>query len=124
MEHAPGVVKEDVFRMSFGHLDITSSVLAGLELGIAADIREDDNEGQPDGDEKNGQAVSLHQNTLILWLLYQRSLLKSIVLYYLEMGRYRILPHTADGKFRAFGATREEAFAKRGNIISSWKKNI
>lgn len=27
------------------------------------------------------------------------------------MERYRILPHTADGKFRAFGATREEAFA-------------
>jgi len=35
------------------------------------------------------------------------------------MERYRILPHTADGKFRAFGATREEAFANAALAAAS-----
>jgi len=35
------------------------------------------------------------------------------------MERYRILPHVADGKFRAFGATREEAFANAGLATAS-----
>jgi SHS2 domain-containing protein len=35
------------------------------------------------------------------------------------MQRYRILPHTADGKFRAFGATREEAFANAALAAAS-----
>lgn len=35
------------------------------------------------------------------------------------MKRYRILPHTADGKFRAFGATREEAFANAALATAS-----
>lgn len=32
---------------------------------------------------------------------------------------YRILPHTADGKFRAFGATIEEAFAHAALALAS-----
>ncbi len=39
---------------------------------------------------------------------------------------YRILPHTADGKFRAFGATIEEAFAHAALALASlmwdWRK--
>ena len=35
------------------------------------------------------------------------------------MERYRILPHTADGKFRAFGATLEEAFANAALAVAS-----
>ena len=35
------------------------------------------------------------------------------------MERYRILPHPADGKFRAFGATREEAFANAALATAS-----
>jgi len=35
------------------------------------------------------------------------------------MERYRILPHTADGKFRAFGATREESFANAALAAAS-----
>jgi len=35
------------------------------------------------------------------------------------MERYRILPHTADGKFRAFGETIEEAFANAALAVAS-----
>jgi SHS2 domain-containing protein len=35
------------------------------------------------------------------------------------MEKYRILPHTADGKFRAFGATLEEAFAHAALALAS-----
>jgi SHS2 domain-containing protein len=35
------------------------------------------------------------------------------------MERYRILPHTADGKFRAFGATIEEAFANAALAVAA-----
>ena len=35
------------------------------------------------------------------------------------MERYRILPHTADGKFEAFGATLEEAFANAALAMAS-----
>jgi len=35
------------------------------------------------------------------------------------MEKYRLLPHTADGKFRAFGATREEAFANAALATAS-----
>ncbi len=35
------------------------------------------------------------------------------------MERYRILPHTADGKFRAFGRTLEEAFANAALAMAS-----
>ena len=42
------------------------------------------------------------------------------------MEKYRILPHTADGKFRAFGATIEEAFAHAALALASlmwdWRK--
>lgn len=42
------------------------------------------------------------------------------------MERYRILPHTADGKFQAFGATVEEAFANAALAMASlmwdWEK--
>jgi SHS2 domain-containing protein len=42
------------------------------------------------------------------------------------MEKYRILPHTADGKFRAFGATLEEAFAHAALALASlmwdWRK--
>jgi len=33
--------------------------------------------------------------------------------------RYRILPHTADGKFRAFGVTLEEAFGNAALAMAS-----
>lgn len=40
--------------------------------------------------------------------------------------RYRILPHTADGKFQAFGATLEEAFGNAALALASlmwdWEK--
>ena len=36
------------------------------------------------------------------------------------MEKYRILPHTADGKFRAFGATVEEAFAHAALATASF----
>lgn len=45
--------------------------------------------------------------------------MQSIVLYYLYMERYRILPHPADGKFRAFGATGEEAFSNAALAAAS-----
>ena len=35
------------------------------------------------------------------------------------MDRYRFLPHTADGKFQAFGATLEEAFANAALATAS-----
>lgn len=35
------------------------------------------------------------------------------------MERYRILPHTADGKFRAYGRTLEEAFANAALAMAS-----
>ena len=35
------------------------------------------------------------------------------------MERYEILPHIADGKFRAFGATREEAFGNAALATAS-----
>jgi len=35
------------------------------------------------------------------------------------MERYRILPHTADGKFQAFGRTLEEAFANAALATAS-----
>jgi SHS2 domain-containing protein len=35
------------------------------------------------------------------------------------MERYRILPHTADGKFQAFGETLEEAFANAALAMAS-----
>jgi SHS2 domain-containing protein len=35
------------------------------------------------------------------------------------MERYRILPHTADGKFQAFGATLEEAFGNAALAVAS-----
>jgi SHS2 domain-containing protein len=35
------------------------------------------------------------------------------------MEKYEILPHTADGKFRAFGRTLEEAFANAALAMSS-----
>jgi SHS2 domain-containing protein len=35
------------------------------------------------------------------------------------MERYRILPHTADGKFQAFGATLEEAFGNAALATAS-----
>jgi SHS2 domain-containing protein len=35
------------------------------------------------------------------------------------MERYRILPHTADGKFQAFGATLEEAFGNAALAMAS-----
>ncbi|HSA97319.1 MAG TPA: archease [Acidobacteriota bacterium] len=42
------------------------------------------------------------------------------------MERYRILPHTADGKFQAFGRTLEEAFANAALALASlmwdWEK--
>jgi SHS2 domain-containing protein len=42
------------------------------------------------------------------------------------MERYRILPHTADGKFEAFGRTLEEAFANAALALASlmwdWSK--
>ena len=42
------------------------------------------------------------------------------------MERYRILPHAADGKFRAFGRTLEEAFANAALATASfmwdWRK--
>jgi SHS2 domain-containing protein len=40
------------------------------------------------------------------------------------MEKYRILPHTADGKFRAFGATIEEAFAHAAlaSLMWDWRK--
>jgi SHS2 domain-containing protein len=42
------------------------------------------------------------------------------------MKRYEILPHTADGKFRAYGRTLEEAFANAALALASlmwdWKK--
>ncbi len=41
-------------------------------------------------------------------------------------GRYRILPHTADGKFQAFGATLEEAFGNAAlataSLMWDWTK--
>jgi len=37
----------------------------------------------------------------------------------LKMERYRILPHTADGKFQAFGATLEEAFGNAALAVAS-----
>jgi len=44
----------------------------------------------------------------------------------MERERYRILPHTADGKFQAFGRTLEEAFANAALAMSSlmwdWSK--
>lgn len=36
-----------------------------------------------------------------------------------EMDRYRFLPHTADGKFQAFGASLEEAFANAALATAS-----
>ena len=42
------------------------------------------------------------------------------------MEKYRILDHTADGKFRAFGATLEEAFANAAlataSLMVDWEK--
>jgi len=42
------------------------------------------------------------------------------------MERYRILPHTADGKFQAFGKTLEEAFANAAlataSLMWEWDK--
>src|SRR5512143_2053876 len=42
------------------------------------------------------------------------------------MARYRILPHTADGKFQAYGRTLEEAFANAALALASlmwdWEK--
>jgi SHS2 domain-containing protein len=42
------------------------------------------------------------------------------------MEKYRILPHPSDGKFRAFGATLEEAFAHAALALASlmwdWSK--
>lgn len=42
------------------------------------------------------------------------------------MDRYRILPHTADGKFEAFGRTLEEAFGNAALALASlmwdWSK--
>jgi len=42
------------------------------------------------------------------------------------MDRYRILPHTADGKFEAFGATLEEAFGNAAlamvSLMWDWSK--
>jgi SHS2 domain-containing protein len=42
------------------------------------------------------------------------------------MGKYEILPHTADGKFRAHGRTLEEAFANAALALASlmwdWRK--
>ena len=42
------------------------------------------------------------------------------------MEKYRILPHTADGKFEAFGRTLEEAFANAALALASlmwdWSK--
>ena len=42
------------------------------------------------------------------------------------MERYRILPHTADGKFQAFGETLEEAFANAAlataSLMWDWTK--
>ncbi|MBN2264754.1 MAG: archease [Candidatus Aminicenantes bacterium] len=35
------------------------------------------------------------------------------------MERYRILPHTADGKFQAYGETLEEAFANAALALAS-----
>ena len=35
------------------------------------------------------------------------------------MERYRILPHTADGKFQAYGRTLEEAFANAALALAS-----
>ncbi len=35
------------------------------------------------------------------------------------MEKYRILPHTADGKFEAFGGTLEEAFANAALALAS-----
>jgi len=44
----------------------------------------------------------------------------------ITMDKYRILPHTADGKFQAYGATLEEAFANAALAMSSlmwdWSK--
>jgi SHS2 domain-containing protein len=37
----------------------------------------------------------------------------------MERERYRILPHTADGKFQAFGATLEEAFGNAALAMAS-----
>jgi SHS2 domain-containing protein len=43
-----------------------------------------------------------------------------------RMERYRILPHTADGKFEAFGGTLEEAFGNAALALASlmwdWSK--
>jgi SHS2 domain-containing protein len=42
------------------------------------------------------------------------------------MERYQILPHTADGKFRAYGRTLEEAFANAAlataSLMWDWQK--
>ncbi len=42
------------------------------------------------------------------------------------MDRYRILPHTADGKFQAYGRTLEEAFANAAlataSLMWDWEK--
>lgn len=42
------------------------------------------------------------------------------------MEKYRVLPHTADGKFRAYGRTLEEAFANAALAMASlmwdWSK--
>ena len=42
------------------------------------------------------------------------------------MEKYRILPHTADGKFRAYGRTLEKAFANAALALASlmwdWRK--
>jgi SHS2 domain-containing protein len=44
----------------------------------------------------------------------------------LRVDRYRILPHTADGKFQAFGRTLEEAFGNAALALASlmwdWEK--
>ena len=44
----------------------------------------------------------------------------------METERYRILPHTADGKFQAFGRTIEEAFGNAALALASlmwdWSK--
>jgi SHS2 domain-containing protein len=44
------------------------------------------------------------------------------------MERYRILPHTADGKFQAFGKTMEEAFANAAlataSLMWDWTKIV
>lgn len=37
----------------------------------------------------------------------------------METSRYRILPHTADGKFQAFGRTLEEAFGNAALALAS-----